>query len=48
VTEAIGDAFAIEHVTAINQFLLEFLKFAGIESGDIWLEAVHGSSFLVD
>ena len=33
VAEAVGDAFAIENVTAIDQFLLEFFKFAGIESG---------------
>ena len=33
MAEAIGDAFVIEDVTAIHQFLLEFFEFAGIESG---------------
>src|SRR5438093_3564603 len=33
VAETVGDAFAIENVTTIDQFLLEFFEFAGIESG---------------
>src|SRR4030095_972774 len=45
MTEAVGDAFAIENVTTVDQFLLELFKFAGIESGYVWVEAVHGNSF---
>ena len=33
VTVTVGDAFAIENVTAVNEFLLELFKVAGIESG---------------
>src|SRR5262249_23884003 len=40
---AVGDAFAIEDVTAVDQFLLEFIELNGIESGHVG--AVHGISF---
>src|SRR5262245_47866875 len=43
MTIAVGDAFAIEDVTAVDQFLLEFLELNGIESGHVG--DVHGISF---
>jgi len=33
MAEAVSDAFAIENVTAIDQFLLELFKFAESKSG---------------
>src|SRR5262245_57443436 len=48
MTIAVGDAFAIEDVTAVDQFLLEFLELNGIESGHVRVDAVHWNSFAFD
>ena len=45
MTEAVGDAFTIENVTAVDEFLLELFKFARIESGYACVGAVHGNPF---
>ena len=35
VAEAVGDAFTVENVTAVDEFLLEFFELAGIEGGRV-------------
>ena len=45
VTEAVGDAFPIENVTAVDEFLLEFFKFTRIETGSFVIGGSHQCSF---